>query len=414
VTDVEIRPLGPDDDIDAQVDLGQRAFGAASTGLWDDWRQGAAVNVSDGAFLGAFVAGSPAGGATFHAMRQWWHGKSMPMAGVASVKIAPEFRGRGIGRRLVTELVSLIAERGYPVSVLYPATMPIYRSLGWELAGGRYHTSVPSRELRSLIAPDRAVPDHAVQDDLAAAVNAVELRRAGPADAATVNAVTANAYEAMTASGPLTWDVAQVARSLARDDLYTYLAEDGFLAYRWHNDDHDLHVDKLVAASAVTTRALWSVVASHSSMARTVHGLLGPHDPLWWLTRERDVAITRRSMWMLRVVDAPAAVAARGFPSSVSCRVPLIIEDKTRPSNTGRWELAVADGKGALVPSATPPASTASRNPLTVGARGLAALYGGTPLATLRVAGLASGGSAQEDEALDAAFAGTAFLLDSF
>jgi hypothetical protein len=29
VADVEIRPLTPDDDMDAQVDLGQRAFGLA-------------------------------------------------------------------------------------------------------------------------------------------------------------------------------------------------------------------------------------------------------------------------------------------------------------------------------------------------------------------------------------------------
>jgi hypothetical protein len=30
----------------------------------------------------------------------------------------------------MTALLGLIAERGYPVSVLYPATMAIYRSLG--------------------------------------------------------------------------------------------------------------------------------------------------------------------------------------------------------------------------------------------------------------------------------------------
>jgi predicted acetyltransferase len=416
VTDVEIRPLGPDDDMDAQVDLGQRAYGAATPDVWEAWRKSAAAVVSDGAFLGAFVSGRPAGAAVFHDMRQWWHGKPMPMAGVASVKIAPEYRGRGIGRRLMTELLGLIAERGYPVSALYPATMPIYRSLGWELAGGRYHMAVPSRELRSLLAPDAALPGEAASVSAAAArneaaVNSVELRRAGPADAATVNAVIGKAHEAAHASGPLTWGVAQVARWLAGDDLYTYLAEDGFLAYRWHNDDQDLHVDELVAASPATTRALWSVVASHSSTAKTVHGRLAPYDPLFWLTRERDVAITKRSMWMLRVVDAPAAVAARGFPPAVSCSVPLVITDKTRPSNTGRWELTVEDGKGALIPAATPPTSA---TPLTLGPRGFAALYAGTPVATLRLAGLVSGGSPQADDALDAAFAGAAFLLDNF
>ena len=49
-----------------------------------------------------------------------------------------------------------------------------------------------------------------------------------------------------------------------------------------------------------------------------------------------------------------------------------------------------------------------------LGARGLAALYAGTPLVTLRQAGLAAGGTAADDAALDAAFAATPYMLDSF
>ena len=60
-----------------------------------------------------------------------------------------------------------------------------------------------------------------------------------------------------------------------------------------------------------------------------------------------------------------------------------------------------------------PPAGRAGP-PLTLGARGLAALYAGTPLPSLHQAGLASGGSAEHDAALDAAFAGSAYMLDAF
>ena len=52
--------------------------------------------------------------------------------------------------------------------------------------------------------------------------------------------------------------------------------------------------------------------------------------------------------------------------------------------------------------------------PLTLGARGLAALYAGTPLGTLRQAGLAAGGTPEDDAALDAAFAATPYMLDAF
>jgi predicted acetyltransferase len=327
-------------------------------------------------FLGAFVNGAPAGAAMLHDMRQYWVGRPVKMGGVASVKVAPEHRGRGIGRTLMTELLHRIAERGYPLSALYPATMPIYRSLGWELAGGRHKFSVPAGSLRGLTDPDKAARGGgtAHQD--------VPVRRAAPADVATVINVMAESHRAA--------------------------GDDGFAAYRWTGGD--LWVERVHARTPETLRALWSVIASHSSTTDNVSGLTGPDDPFWWLTRERDATITRRSMWMLRVVDAAAAIAARGFPPGVSASVPLEIHDQNRPANSGRWQLTVADGTGTLTPNDGVP-SPAS---LTLGPRGVAALYAGTPVATLRLAGLASGGTPESAAALDAAFAATSFMLDDF
>ncbi|HXS66404.1 MAG TPA: hypothetical protein VN767_26400 [Streptosporangiaceae bacterium] len=51
--------------------------------------------------------------------------------------------------------------------------------------------------------------------------------------------------------------------------------------------------------------------------------------------------------------------------------------------------------------------------PLLLGARGFAALFAGTPISTLRVAGLASGGEVV-DSRLNAAFAGITYMTDSF
>ena len=54
--------------------------------------------VADGRCLGAFDGDRLVGSALFHDMRQWWYGRAVPMAGVAAVMIAPEDRGRGVGR----------------------------------------------------------------------------------------------------------------------------------------------------------------------------------------------------------------------------------------------------------------------------------------------------------------------------
>ena len=111
---------------------------------------------------------------------------------------------------------------------------------------------------------------------------------------------------------------------------------------------------------------------------------------------------------MLRVVDAPAAIAARGFPASAQLSLPLWLEDDPRDGNSGLWELAVTGGRGHLVHS--PEAA----RPLTIGARGFAALYAGTPLATLRRPAWPAGGNPVADSELDGAFAASAFMLDSF
>jgi len=409
VADVVIRPITVDDDMAAQLDLGQRAFGVYTESQRAGWSYVAGLRAGQGLFLGAFAGRVPAGAAMIHDLRQWWLGREVPCAGVASVKVAPEYRGAGIGRRLMTALLDQVAARGYPLSALYPATMPIYRSLGWELAGGKYLATMPARSLRALVGPD---VDAQAGESLPVAA---EVRRAGPDDAAEVIAVIGRAHAAARDAGPLTWDEGPTRQWLSRPGLYSYLAgDDGYAAYRWDGGGHqNVLVERVHATTPESLRALWSVIASNSSVARTVTALTAPNDPFWWLTAERDATIAKRSMWMLRVVDAPAAIAARGFPPGVAASVPLQIHDRSRPANAGFWRLTVADGKGELAADGAVSLAGPALS-LTVGARGLAALYAGTPVAALRLAGLASGGSPDDAAALDAVFAATPYMVDDF
>ncbi len=425
--DLEIRPLRADDDPVPQLDLAERAFGAVSAGERDGRLRSLPGQMATGRILGVFAGRQPAGSASYHDMRQWWHGRPVPMAGVAGVMVAPEYRSRGVGRRMMTALLDEIAARGYPLSALYPATMPLYRSLGWELAGARDTVVIPARSLRGLTPPDDLEPGGRRPADLepggltpGAAPDLrpdPELRRAGPADADAVITMLGRVHAAARDCGPITRDTAMVAQWLADPDLYAYLAADGFLAYRWHHRNHDLFVECAEAGSAPTVRAFWTHVGSYASMAEKIYARTSPASAIWWLTRERDPDIEHRARWMLRVVDAPAAIAARGFPAAVSLTIPLRIADAARPGNSGRWQLTVAGGAGTLdrLGPDTPAghAGPASAE-VTLGARGLAALYAGTPVGTLRQAGLAAGGTPGSDAALDAAFAATSYMLDAF
>jgi hypothetical protein len=314
---------------------------------------------------------------------------------------------------MMTRLLTDIADRGYPVSVLYPATAPLYRAFGWEIAGGKYETVVPLRSLAALIEPDPAVPG-TVSD------GAAGLRRATPDDGPAIVAVKGLVHSALRHCGPNTRDPRELRDWLADDDHFGYLADDGFLSYRWARGVDELAVEELIAVSGATARAFWRILASHATMADRVRACLPPDDAVQWLTREPDVHVRRAGAWMLRIVDAPAAVAARGFPAAVSASVRLDLADSVLPVNAGRWRLDVADGRGSLQPAEDDPAhhDIAAADPaagaIRLGARGFAALFAGTPVGSLRLAGLASGGDPAADDALDAAFCGAAFLIDEW
>ncbi|MGI5163027.1 GNAT family N-acetyltransferase [Spirillospora sp. CA-253888] len=383
---MEIRPLGADD-LDAALDSSIRAFGPVPAADRDDWRLRIGLSLPEGRLLGAFDGDRLLGTARLLDFRQWWHGRAVPMGGIAGVTVAPEARGRGVGRRIVTAALELCADKGHAVSMLYPATTHIYRSLGWEHAGGYHGVRLRAEALRTLGA------------------GPVPVRRAAPRDAAEVAAVLRRVHGEARDAGPVDWTVDMWRYKLADEDLFAYLAEDGLLAYRWADGRGEaLRVEKIVAGSEATLRALAAIVGSGSSVAEHVTAFLAPADPLLWLLGERSVEPLERAQWMLRLVDAPAAVEARGYPEGVSADVRLTVEDLQIKDNSRTWRLVVENGRGRLEPAADDPAA------VRLGARGLAALYAGVPVATLRRAGLVEGDAGP----LGAVFAAQPFSLDYF
>jgi predicted acetyltransferase len=448
---LEIRPLGPDDDLGAELDLRRRAFGPISAGRLPSWTKGLQASIDQGALVGAFDGRRLVGSARYHVMRQWWHGRSMPMAGVAGVKVAPEERGRGVGTAMMAAILELISERGFPVSVLFPSTAPLYRAGGWEIAGRRYETVLDARSAAALARPDQPGAGHAAED-------APKVRRATPADAAAIVEIEGLVHGQLLHCGPDTREPWMLSDWLDDEDRFAYFADDGFLSYRWSDDRDEIVVDELIAASAATARAWWQILASHATIASRIRACLPPDDPVTWLTRDPAAEILQTDIWMLRVVDAPAAIAARGYPAAAALSVHLDLADAARPANSGRWLLEVSAGAGSLTrlgdappaldrpvldapvparpvldaavpsppvpsppvldaPALDPPVSAppaAAPAVLSLGARGFAALFAGVPVHTLRLAGLATGGDAATDDALGTAFCGPAFTQDRF
>lgn len=413
-----IRLMRADDDLDAELDLRHRAFGPMDDALGDFWRAEVLACIADSRQFGVWDGGQLVGTGRYHDMRQWWHGRALPMAGVGGVKVAPEVRGRGVGRALMTHLLGAMAERGYALSALYPATAHIYRSLGWEMAGGHYRVQVPGRSLAQLLPPDPELPVLAAAEIgqvPGAGRRRPAVRRAVPDDADEVIAVLGAIHAASRDCGPCTFDAGSVRRWLADPDMFAYLAADGVLAYGWQGSDREIMVEVLQAGSPQTARALWGIIASNASVTEVVRATVGPADPVGWLTREPDVSLRQHGTWMLRLLDPASAISGRGYPVGARASVQLLLADPELAANAGPRTLSVSDGEGTLTAGITARGTRSPTSPpVRLGPRGFAALFAGVPMSTLRVAGLAAGGDRRTDDALDGVFAGRPYLLDYF
>lgn len=376
------------DDLDAALDARTRSFGPIPASSAEKWRSMQERAIAEGRLLAAYDGRQLVATARITAFRQWWHGRAMPMAGIGGVVVAPEWRGSGLGRRLMTAILGRASEHGHPLSALYPTTAPPYRAVGFELAGRQHFVTVPGEAVRA-VAP----------------VSPVAVRRVGPDDAADVMAAVARVHARNLDCGPIEWPAHDVAEWLGEDGTFAYLADDGFVAYRW-DGSNALAVDVIVGESESTVRSLWALVGSGSSVARTIRACVPPDDSVHLLTRDLAVTTDKDVWWLLRVMDAPAAVAARGFPSGVEVEVPVTVADPLLPGNSGDWSVQVKDGGGQLV--------SGTGGGLELTANGFAALFAGTRVSRLRQAGLVTAGDPELDGMLDAAFAGSSFMLDYF
>ncbi len=338
------------------------------------------------------------GGLYLIPMGQWFGGRRVPMTGVAAVCVAPEHRSRGAAGAMMRAAVESMHASGVALSALYPATQAVYRAAGYERAGAEYRIAVMTREIDVV---DRTAT----------------LRAATPADEPAMRA----AYDrrARACAGNLDrhaeiWD--GVLRPFSGAPQ-AYLVEgpggvEGYVVC-WKRMQPDgeakLWCSDVVALTPAAARRIATFFADHKSMIHEVGWRGSSGDPVLAVLREQSPVTARLWDWfMLRIVDVPKALAARGYALGVSAEVHLdVVADEILPSNFGRWIVQVHDGAAEV--------RRGGRGDVRCGVRGLAALYTGfQSAAELRASGFVDGDDASL-AAATAAFAGPSpWMADHF
>ena len=122
---VDITP----DQLDAVIRVRSRSFGPLAPSDREQWMKDALEFIADGRFFGVVDGDEVVAAARIWDFQQWWGGREVPMAGVAGVVVAPEYRGRGVGSRLM---------RGVRCYVLDPGQPEDTADLVEQIASGRY------------------------------------------------------------------------------------------------------------------------------------------------------------------------------------------------------------------------------------------------------------------------------------
>lgn len=322
-----VRDYRPDDETDVLRIL-QLAFGADRSGgrLADYWPHGWAGKRAHIAELN----GRPAGFLRVRDYRQYFGGAAVPMGGIASVGVDPYARGRGVASALLTAALADMREHGQPISALYQSAIPVYRRTGWEITGVYERVTAPPEAFANLAKPGDKVPLRpATATDLPA------IHAAYTAFASTVDGLLDRATNAFDPKRILDLDLVTVAGEDVR----------GYLAASRSGDKLTCH--DLVAPDVDTALTLLGSLGSWSGQLTEIE--LRIIDPAWWQLVRTNPSDYHPEVdpWMLRVVDLPAAVAARGWPAAGHLKpvaVDIEVHDEQAPWHTGRHRLVLDEG----------------------------------------------------------------------
>ena len=302
-------------------------------------------------------------------MGQWFGGRRVAMAGIGGVGVAASARGRGTATRLMQRMLHELRGAGFPLSTLYPATQPLYRRVGYEQAGSRYEMRV---QIHGLNFTERTL----------------SLRPVNPSDHPALHELYrrhASSRQGYLDRSAFIWDRVMNPRG---ETAYGFLVEgaqgvEGYLYLvrrRKADFKQELFLTDFVAGTPAAAQRLLSFLGDHRSLALEVVWNGTPANPILFMLREQDYQVKLLFHWMIRVLDVPKALEARGYPVGTSGTLHLEVEDDLIPENQGRFLLEVTGGQARV--------SRGGEGRVKLHVRTLAPLYSGfLSLETLRSAG---------------------------
>ena len=320
------------------------------------------------------------------------NGKAISFAGVTAVGTRPEYRRRGLVRKIVTQSMQQQKESGQAVAGLWASQAAIYQRYGYAVIGACRRYAVDTADINFFDGNEGGC----LVERLSVA-DGVE-----PAKA-LYRAFIANRFGYLHRSSTL-WRENVLDETSEDGPVHVAVASDsegpqGYVAYtlRAAKVEHrarnqELRIRDMSWLTLDAYRSLWSFLSAHDLVGRVTWENAPIDDPASQLFAEPRMLHMedREGSWM-RIVDVPKALTERGYlpqngPQEV---IFTIAEDELAPWNQGHWRLQIDEQGNAEVTSAS-----GSKDVLACTTKSLTSLYSGAATALeLAQAGFLQGSS---------------------
>lgn len=287
------------------------------------------------------------------AMRQWFGGRPVSMSGIASVAVHPLERGAGVGSKAMEETLRLARDEGFALSSLYPATVPVYRRLGYELAGTQttYRVAIdalPRGRGVLLDVPEGGGPIKASYE------------RLGRRENGLTEGVDDDWWPWRVLGR---WSTEPTGAAMTPEDV-----PDGYAAYQEQDLPgawgYKIACSHLVAHSREAALALFDYFRRFKGVGQYLEWHGPPNEPLALILPEQSPRIVDEFRNMTRILDVPSAFEARGYPD-VTGSATFSVDDPLFEDNTGTFLLEAQDGK---VQVSRRPMGASAGAPISIGA----------------------------------------------
>jgi predicted acetyltransferase len=269
---------------------------------------------------------------------QWYGGRPVRTAGVAGVATDPLHRGLGLGSKVVAALLRQQREAGNDLATLYPATVPVYRRLGFEYAGVQTRYQVPIAALPTA-GPDAPQLAPLGEDDQ-------PIRTAFRRLAATENGLAEGLDDDW-------WQNRVLGRHHPDGPATTIVVSgeepEGYASFRQESLRPDwgfrVACNHLVANSRPALQSLLGYFRRFRGLGEDLTFYGPPAEPLAMVLEEQTISATWSFRNMSRILDVAGALEARGYPVDVRGEATLAVEDGLFEDNAGTFGIEAGDGK---------------------------------------------------------------------